>query len=38
MRFSGAARREKFAFVFSMQLAGQCRGAERKGGRIAVNI
>jgi hypothetical protein len=38
MLFSRSARRQKFAFVFSKQLAGQCRGAERQGGRIAVNI
>jgi hypothetical protein len=30
-RFSGSARREKFAFVFSMRLAGRSIGGERLG-------
>src|SRR5271169_1963993 len=31
MRFSGTARQEKFAFVFSMRLAGRSIGGERLG-------
>jgi len=35
MRFSGSARREKFAFVFSMRLGGRVPGTERQGGDFA---
>jgi hypothetical protein len=38
MRFSGSARRENLLLFFQCRSPGGMRGAERQGGRIAVNI